>query len=63
MGNKGSVACASKYTCDYGEVLRDRSRNSMIFFEFLALDIDLINILKMTDYVGSVSIYPIRDLY
>jgi hypothetical protein len=63
MGNKSSVACAGKPACDCGEVLRDCSRDSVVFFEFLALDIDLMNLLEMTDYVRSVGICPIRDLH
>jgi hypothetical protein len=60
MRNKNSVVCVGKCACDCGEVLRDCSR---VFFEFLAFNIDLVNVLEMTDYVRSVGIYPIRDLH
>ena len=61
----GPVRGVRTYTFLIGKavVRGDRSRDSMIFFELLALDIDLMNVLKMTDYVGSVGICPIRDLH
>ena len=59
MGHKSSVACPSNGACDYGNVLRDCCKDSLVLLELLTLDIDLMVLFQVTDCVRSVGISPI----